>query len=282
MDESLAAAADALVAASVSGFRLRATRRGARPSMRRYSISGGFEFCRTKAPRSPPCCAEREARHARARPRGQAPASKALALAAVMENRGEIVACDGARKPALRTIEAARPSLAHRSSGADHDRDPNVPWRGPPGPGLFELRIFVDAPCTGSGTWRRQPELKWRLHSGAARGTPAAFPRTGCSTRAPCGGSRPRGILVYATCSILPNGENEDRVAAFLARTPGFAVLEAAPSSGPRQTKGSDGPFFARSPSSQGLSLRNMGEFFRATPFSTGTDGFFCAVLGRT
>ncbi len=127
--------------------------------------------------------------------------------------------------------------------------------------GLFDL-VLVDAPCSGSGTWRRQPELRWRL-------TPARLAElTGLQDRLldqAAGLVRPGGRLIYATCSILPV-ENQDRAQAFRARQPGFASLDLAES---WPGTGEAGP-------PPGLS----GDF-RASPSLTGTDGFYCAGFRR-
>jgi len=154
---------------------------------------------------------------------------KALALAAQMEDTGKIVAHD---------ISAAR--LAQIAPRAQRAGVTIIRTQTEPPRGRFDL-VFLDAPCSGSGTWRRAPENKWRL-------TPERLAElNGLQDRlldmAAAHGDR----IVYATCSILPC-ENEDRVAAFLRSHPEFAA---------------------------------EGAFFRATPLSTGTDGFFAAVLAR-
>ena len=116
--------------------------------------------------------------------------------------------------------------------------------------------VFVDAPCTGSGTWRRHPDAKWRLtaqqlakrmeEQGAVLGQAAAF-------------VKPGGRLIYVTCSVFAE-ENEDRIDAFLAASPAFS---AAPASGPADAF-----------------LTPRG-FLRLTPRTAGTDGFFVSVLRR-
>jgi 16S rRNA (cytosine967-C5)-methyltransferase len=174
---------------------------------------------------------------------------KSLALAAAMENRGEIVACD-VRGEALFELEkrAARAGAAIIRTVALEHAAPE---------GLFDL-VLVDAPCSGSGTWRRQPELRWRL-------TPARLAelteiQDQLLDRA-AGLVRPGGRLIYATCSILRR-ENQDRAEAFLVRRPGFSpanlreswpeIDEAAPPPG-------------------------LSQDFGAAPHLTGTDGFYCA-----
>jgi 16S rRNA (cytosine967-C5)-methyltransferase len=104
--------------------------------------------------------------------------------------------------------------------------------------------VFIDAPCTGTGTWRRHPDAKWRL-------TPKALAQrqkeqdTVLETAARY--LKPTGRIVYVTCSVLAE-EDEDRVADFLARRPDFRLVDER----------------------------------RMTPLSDGCDGFFVARLART
>ncbi len=155
---------------------------------------------------------------------------KSLALAAMMENRGEIVAHD------IRGDVLAE--LARRAARAGAAI---VRTRPPQGP--FDV-VLVDAPCSGTGTWRRQPELRWRL-------TPERLAELTALQDALLAQAashvRPGGRLVYATCSVLPC-ENEDRIAALADSHAEF---------------------------------RRDGEVFRASPRSTGSDGFFAAALVR-
>jgi len=174
---------------------------------------------------------------------------KSLALAAAMENKGEIIACD-IRGEALAELEkrAARAGVTIiKTVLLDHAQ--------PSGP--FDL-VLVDAPCSGTGTWRRQPELRWRL-------TPARLAElTALQDRLldrAAGLTAPGRRLVYATCSILPV-ENQDRVAAALARHPGFSLLDL------------DRSWLVNQPP-------GLAQDFRASPALTGTDGFYCAGLRR-
>ncbi len=166
---------------------------------------------------------------------------KTLGLAAAMGNSGQLYAYDSdARRAGVRNLQIRSPIHADALAGLE---------------GRMDL-VFVDAPCTGSGTWRRHPDAKWRL-------TPEQLARrmseqdTVLREAAPY--VKPGGRLVYVTCSLLAE-ENEDRVAEFLNDTRDFHVIPAA------------GPADAF--------LTPQG-FLRLTPRTAGTDGFFTAVLQR-
>jgi 16S rRNA (cytosine967-C5)-methyltransferase len=172
---------------------------------------------------------------------------KSLAFAATMKNEGEILACD-LRGEALFELEkrATRAGVTIiKTLPLDHGQ--------PQGP--FDA-VFVDAPCSGTGTWRRQPELRWRLSQARIDYLISVQDKLLDQAAALLA---PGGRLFYATCSILPN-ENQDRIKAFHARHPGFAPLNLAES-----WTGSVPP--------------GLGMDFRASPHLTGTDGFFCAGL---
>ena len=120
-------------------------------------------------------------------------------------------------------------------------------------------RVLVDAPCSGLGTLRRNPDLKWRQ-------TPAAIGemivRQQAILKAAARLVRPGGRLVYATCSLLAE-ENDGVVDAFLAGHPDFTPLAAG-----------------EALAGQGIELE-CGERLRLSPFEHDTDGFFAAVLTR-
>jgi 16S rRNA (cytosine967-C5)-methyltransferase len=174
---------------------------------------------------------------------------KSLALAAAMQNQGEIVACD-IRGEALAELEKRS-----RRAGVSIIKTVLLEHAQPSG--VFDL-VLVDAPCSGSGTWRRQPELRWRL-------TPARLAElTALQDQLldqAAGPTAPGGRLVYATCSILPV-ENQDRAQAFAARQPGFQPLDL------RENWPTNPP-------------PGLGQDFRASPGLTGTDGFYCAAFKR-
>jgi 16S rRNA (cytosine967-C5)-methyltransferase len=117
--------------------------------------------------------------------------------------------------------------------------------------------VFVDAPCTGSGVWRRHPDAKWRL-------TPQQLERRIAEQDQVLAGAapfvKPGGRLIYVTCSLLAE-ENEDRVAAFVAANPDFAVE-------PVTLDGAE-PW------------RTAAGYLRLTPLTAGADGFFVAELQR-
>ena len=127
-------------------------------------------------------------------------------------------------------------------------------------------RVIVDAPCTGSGVWRRRPDAKWRLAPQMLEAR-LAEQRAVLDQAAPL--VKPGGRLAYITCSVLPP-ENRDQVDAFIARFPEFSIVpwpslweKAALSAAPPQS--ADG----------------STETLLMTPRSFGTDGFFVAVLER-
>ncbi|HEY4077952.1 MAG TPA: RsmB/NOP family class I SAM-dependent RNA methyltransferase [Rhizomicrobium sp.] len=168
---------------------------------------------------------------------------KSLALAAAMQNRGEIVACD-VRGEALFELE-------RRAARAGVTIIKTLPLEHSQPSGLFDA-VFVDAPCSGTGTWRRQPELRWRLTPSRLADLMAI--QDGLLDQAAVL-VNPGGRLFYATCSILPS-ENQDRAAAFLSRHPGFAPVNLAENWAGTRPPG-------------------LGGDFRASPALTGTDGFY-------
>jgi len=176
---------------------------------------------------------------------------KTLSLAAAMANKGQLYAYDSDGRRLTDTVRRSQRAGVR-----------NLQVRSPIHPdalqgleGRMDL-VFVDAPCTGSGTWRRHPDAKWRL-------TPEQLARrmaeqdTVLAAAAPF--VKPDGRLIYVTCSLLAE-ENEDRVARFVEGHPTFHTIPAA------------GPVDA---------FLTPEGFLRLTPRTAGTDGFFVAVLRR-
>ncbi|MGH8700872.1 MAG: RsmB/NOP family class I SAM-dependent RNA methyltransferase [Burkholderiales bacterium] len=120
-------------------------------------------------------------------------------------------------------------------------------------------RVLVDAPCSGLGTLRRNPDLKWRQ---SPRSVAEMTLKQAAILRSAANLLKPGGRLVYATCSLLAE-ENEDIVAAFLAERGDFRKLHCGELLG-----------------QQGIAL-DTGEYLRLLPHLHGTDGFFAAALAR-
>lgn len=173
---------------------------------------------------------------------------KTLALAAAMENRGTLIACDTDK----RRLGNLPPRAMRAGAGVVEtvSLDPGKELEA-----LEEYRgkadcVLVDAPCSGTGTWRRKPEAKWRL-------TPERLTRYAATQdmllEIAAQLVQPDGRLVFVTCSLL-DAEGADRFASFLARRPQW---RAEP---PQLPLG-----------------RAHGTGIRLTPFNDGTDGFFIA-----
>jgi 16S rRNA (cytosine967-C5)-methyltransferase len=184
---------------------------------------------------------------------------KSLAFAAMMENRGQIYATDSDG----RRLMPIYPRLERANAR-------NVQVRAPKGQQdvLVDLAgrcdvVFVDAPCTGTGAWRRNPDAKWRIRPGALeqriRQQDEVLDRA-------IRYLRPGGALVYVTCSVL-KAENEDRIAALLERQPALMPRDAA-----HMARLAGVPDLAAHASPHGPGLR-------LSPASTGTDGFYVAAL---
>jgi 16S rRNA (cytosine967-C5)-methyltransferase len=188
---------------------------------------------------------------------------KTLALAAMMENHGQIFATDTDKRrlaPIHERLERA---------GAR-----NVQVRTPRGnadvlsdlDGKADL-VLIDAPCTGAGAWRRNPDAKWRVRPGALaerlKDQRETLDRAVALTK-------PGGRIVYITCSVLDD-ENGAQIRAFLARQQGFAIVPPAEVA---NALGERAFLFRRAAllSPEGLLM---------TPRRTDTDGFFVSVLRR-
>jgi 16S rRNA (cytosine967-C5)-methyltransferase len=180
---------------------------------------------------------------------------KTLAVAMEMENRGHIVACDVHDKRLEGAVRRLRRAGVHNVE--QHLIAPGDKWAKRRAGGFD--RVLVDAPCTGCGTWRRNPDARLRLTENDLMELVA---KQSDILDTACRLVKPGGRLVYATCSLLP-AENEDQVDAFVTRHPDFAVVPLAEAWPAETPPPGDGPF---------LSL---------TPLRHDTDGFFGAVLQR-
>src|ERR1700749_1133395 len=202
-------------------------------------LAGSFEFQDEAAQIAALLCGARPGMRVLDLPAGAG--GKSLALAALMQNRGEIVAGD-VRSGALNELEhramradakiirtenlprlhgvgegpGVRGLQTQNSIEPPPHPDP-LPLKGGEGNRLFDV-VLLDAPCSGTGTWRRQPELRWRLTPERIAELLALQDALLAQAAARV---KPGGRLVYATCSILPC-ENEDRIARFLEIQSGF------------------------------------------------------------
>lgn len=188
---------------------------------------------------------------------------KTLALAAVMANQGQLYATDhdkrrlapiherlaraGARNVQVRTPRGTTDVLADLAGTAD--------------------LVLIDAPCTGTGTWRRNPDAKWRVRPGAlaerVKEQAAVLDRAVALTK-------PGGRIAYITCSVLAE-ENSDQVCDFLARHPQFAATPPADMVSVLGERAAD--FYH--------AALVTGEGLQMTPRRTATDGFFVSILVR-
>jgi 16S rRNA (cytosine967-C5)-methyltransferase len=177
---------------------------------------------------------------------------KTLALAGMMSGQGALIACD---------IDRARLArLAPRAARAGADAIETLLLDGGrEAVALADLQeqadvVLVDAPCSGSGTWRRNPEARWRL-------TPQRLARLtemqAHVLRLGAGLVKPGGRLIYAVCSLLEE-EGAAQIATFLARNAGWTVDPSPVAAG-----------------------RRSGDGLILTPVHDHTDGFFIAALER-
>jgi 16S rRNA (cytosine967-C5)-methyltransferase len=188
---------------------------------------------------------------------------KTLALAAMMQGRGRLIATDHDKRQLAPIYERLSRAGVH-----------NADVRAPKGEGdtLSDIKasadlVLIDAPCTGTGTWRRNPDAKWRMRPGALevrlKDQASVLDRAAALVK-------PGGRIAYITCSVLPP-ENNAQVLAFAARHPEFAVVPPAEIVSVLWDKAE--PFTAATlQSAEGLLM---------TPRRTGTDGFFVSILRR-
>ncbi len=185
---------------------------------------------------------------------------KTLALGAAMRNSGRLYAFD----TSAHRLDALKPRLA-RSGLSNvhpvaiaHERDDRVKRLA----GKID-RVLVDAPCSGLGTLRRSPDLKWRQ----TPETVAAQARLQLAILTSAARLlKPGGRLVYATCSLLVE-ENEAVAEAFGQAHPDFSVLPAAQCLASAQVPGPDA-----------LCAGESAQWLRLWPHRHATDGFFAAV----
>ena len=187
---------------------------------------------------------------------------KTLAIGATMRSTGRLYAFD----TAAHRLDALKPRLARSGlsnvhpAAIAHERDERVKRLA----GKID-RVLVDAPCSGLGTLRRNPDLKWRQ---SLKSVEEMVAKQTAILQSSARLLKPGGRLVYATCSILPQ-ENEGIAQAFSAANPDFTPLETVDIL--TQLKVPDAANLCSGPVSG-------GEFLRMWPHRHHTDGFFAAV----
>jgi len=188
---------------------------------------------------------------------------KTLALAAMMQGKGRLIATDHDKRQLAPIHERLSRAGVH-----------NCDVRTPKGEGdpLGDIRasadlVLIDAPCTGTGTWRRNPDAKWRMRPGALelrlKDQAAVLDRAATLVK-------PGGRIAYITCSVLPP-ENGEQIRGFVARHPEFAVVP------PSQTV----TVLWDKAEQFSEAVLQSPEGLLMTPRRTGTDGFFVSVLTR-
>ncbi|MDR2786987.1 MAG: RsmB/NOP family class I SAM-dependent RNA methyltransferase [Candidatus Accumulibacter sp.] len=181
---------------------------------------------------------------------------KTLLLGAMMRSRGRLYAFDVAEKRLTRLKPRLKRSGLSNVYPARIDSEHDIKIKRLAG----KLdRVLVDAPCSGLGTLRRNPDLKWRQ---GPEGIAELIDKQASILRAAAGLVKPGGRLVYATCSLL-DGENDGVVDGFLASHPEFAPVSAG-----EILRG------------QGIAV-DTGARLRLAPHRHGTDGFFAVVVVR-
>ena len=188
---------------------------------------------------------------------------KTLALAAMMGGKGRLIATD-------RDKRQLAPIHERLSRAGVHNAEIRAP-KGEAEP-LADIKaadlVLIDAPCSGTGTWRRNPDAKWRIRPGALeirlKDQVEVLDRASAMVKA-------GGRIAYITCSVLPP-ENSEQVRSFVARHPEFSIQP------PEQTAS---VLWDKAEAFAEAALRTA-EGWLMTPRRTGTDGFFVSVLRRS
>ena len=184
---------------------------------------------------------------------------KTLAIAAAMQNKGRIIACDVLEGRLKRSTERFRRAGLHNIEvkPLSSESDPWVKRH----KASFD-RVLVDAPCSGTGTWRRNPDARWKK---LGPGLDNLLELQGKILTSAARLVKPGGRLIYATCSML-HEENDDQIAKFLASHRDFHVVKASD---------------VLKKSVPGLNSPSPDPYLALSPAEHNTDGFFGAVMER-
>jgi 16S rRNA (cytosine967-C5)-methyltransferase len=188
---------------------------------------------------------------------------KTLALAAMMAGKGRLIATDRDKRQLAPIFERLSPAAVHNAEvrAPKGDADP-----------LADIKasadlVLIDAPCTGTGTWRRNPDAKWRMRPGSLE---VRLKDQAEVLERAAGLVKPGGRIAYVTCSVL-RSENGEQVRAFIGRHPEFAVQP------PNETAS---VLWDKTEEFEEAALKSA-EGWLMTPRRTGTDGFFVSVLKK-
>jgi 16S rRNA (cytosine967-C5)-methyltransferase len=183
---------------------------------------------------------------------------KTLAMAAAMNNKGQVHAYDADRKRLAPIIERLRRAGTRNVQVHDDSRQLE--------PMKDKLdAVLVDAPCTGTGTWRRRPDTKWRL---TQKNLDERIAQQQEALTEAARFVKPGGHLLYVTCSVLPE-ENDRQVERFCTDNPAFSITPA--------TSDWQKIFAHDAPSPHATAAGTV----TLTPASTDTDGFFFCRMQR-
>lgn len=180
---------------------------------------------------------------------------KTLILAAMMNNKGNIVATDNNTRRLEKGKPRFRKAGVHNVELRSLEEEQNRKWLRRQ-KGTMDV-VLVDAPCSSSGTWRRNPDLRWKWYGPNLE---EIIAMQADILDKVADKVKPGGRLVYATCSLFAE-ENEKQVELFIARHPEYSVLPLAEAL------------------ESGASVPNDGPYLRLFPKDHATDGFFAAVL---
>lgn len=183
---------------------------------------------------------------------------KTLVLAAMMNNKGNIVATDNDTRRLEKGKPRYRKAGVHNVETRSLEEEQNRKWLRRQ-KGAMDV-VLVDAPCSSSGTWRRNPDLRWKWYGPSLE---EIIQMQADILDKVADKVKPGGRLVYATCSLFRE-ENEDQVSAFLSRHSDYKILPLAEAWEGDQE-----------------SMPGTGDFMRLVPKTHETDGFFAAILQK-
>lgn len=205
---------------------------------------------------------------------------KTLAIAATMNNKGRIIASDALdwrlKKAPQRFRRAGIHNVECRLLDAESHKWVKRQY------GKFD-RVLVDAPCSGSGTWRRNPELKWRLSESDLQEICAK--QKDILVKA-AHLVKPGGRLIYATCSLYGE-ENQNQIADFLGTHPEFSIFPITLPIAEKTSLSDDSEKFETDLDKElqaiapVVTLQEPQDYLQLSPANHGTDGFFACVMIR-